>query len=122
MAGAPRTIACMTAHDVEHLHGMPDGPREAPPLLLIHGSGAAGASWEPMIPALAGHHHVIRVDLPGCGRSSPAPSYDVAAQADRAVEGRHEAVRAVLSGAGSSAATVPSSASACAERLPASAW
>jgi pimeloyl-ACP methyl ester carboxylesterase len=76
----------MTARDVEHSQGMHvvhDGPRQAPPLLLIHGSGAAGASWALMVPALAGHHHVIRVDLPGCGQSPPAPSYDVPAQADR---------------------------------------
>jgi pimeloyl-ACP methyl ester carboxylesterase len=76
----------MTAHDEERLHGMHvvhDGPRQAPPLLLIHGSGAAGASWGLMVPALAGHHHVIRVDLPGCGQSASAPSYDVPAQANR---------------------------------------
>jgi pimeloyl-ACP methyl ester carboxylesterase len=36
-----------------------------------------------MVPALAERHHVIRVDLPGCGQSPPAPSYDVAAQAAR---------------------------------------
>jgi pimeloyl-ACP methyl ester carboxylesterase len=76
----------MTEHDVEPSHGMHvvhDGPRQAPPLLLIHGSGAAGASWDLMIPALAGHHHVIRVDLPGCGQSPPAPPYDVPTQANR---------------------------------------
>jgi pimeloyl-ACP methyl ester carboxylesterase len=68
---------------MSEMHVVRDGPREAPPLLLIHGSGAAGASWSLMIPALAGDHHVIRVDLPGCGQSAPAPSYDVSAQADR---------------------------------------
>ncbi len=35
-----------------------------------------------MVPALASHHHVIRVDL-GCGQSPPAPSYDVPEQAGR---------------------------------------
>jgi pimeloyl-ACP methyl ester carboxylesterase len=70
----------MTAHDMHVVH---DGPRQAPPLLLIHGSGAAGASWGLMVPALAGPHHVIRVDLPGCGQSPPAPTYDVPAQASR---------------------------------------
>jgi pimeloyl-ACP methyl ester carboxylesterase len=60
-----------------------DGPRQAPPLLLIHGSGASGGSWSPVVPALAGHHHVIRVDLPGCGQSPPALSYDVPVQAGR---------------------------------------
>ncbi len=65
------------------MHVVCDGPREAPPLLLIHGSGASGASWGPMVPALARHHHLIRVDLPGCGKSPPARSYDVPGQAGR---------------------------------------
>jgi pimeloyl-ACP methyl ester carboxylesterase len=76
----------MNAYDVEHDHGMHvvhDGPRQAPPLLLIHGSGASGGSWSTMVPALAGHHHVLRVDLPGCGQSPPAASYDVPEQAGR---------------------------------------
>ncbi|MFC7546867.1 alpha/beta fold hydrolase [Plantactinospora sp. GCM10030261] len=58
-----------------------DGPRQAPPLLLIHGSGASGACWGPMVPMLARSHHVIRIDLPGCGQSPPGPSYDVPVQA-----------------------------------------
>lgn len=74
------------------MHVVHDGPRHAPPLLLIHGSGASGATWGPIVPALAEHHHVIRVDLPGCGRSAPAPSYEVAAQAGK--------VAAVLDGLG----------------------
>lgn len=76
----------MSEYDIEHSRGMHvvhDGPRQAPPLLLIHGSGASGGFWGPVVPALAGHHHVIRVDLPGCGQSPPAPPYDVPAQADR---------------------------------------
>ncbi len=86
MVGSPCIIPCMSEYDVKHSHGMHvvhDGPRQAPPLLLIHGSGASGASWSPVVPALAGHHHVIRVDLPGCGQSPPPPSYDVPAQAGR---------------------------------------
>ncbi len=76
----------MSEYDVEHSHRMHvvhDGSRPAPPLLLIHGSGASAGSWSPMVPTLAGHHHVIRVDLPGCGQSPPAPSYDVPDQAGR---------------------------------------
>jgi pimeloyl-ACP methyl ester carboxylesterase len=76
----------MSDYDVEHSHGMHvvhDGPRQAPPLLLIHGSGASGASWGPVVGALADHHHVIRIDLPGCGQSPPASSYDVPEQAGR---------------------------------------
>ncbi|MFJ8582265.1 alpha/beta fold hydrolase [Micromonospora sp. NPDC093277] len=76
----------MTEYDVERsqaMHVVHDGPRQAPPLLLIHGSGASGASWSPVVPALAVHHHVIRVDLPGCGQSPPGLSYDVPVQAGR---------------------------------------
>ncbi|WP_229075589.1 alpha/beta fold hydrolase [Actinoplanes sp. DH11] len=63
------------------LHVVHDGPRSAPPLLLLHGSGASAASWDPMIPALATERYVIRMDLPGHGASPPAPSYRVADQA-----------------------------------------
>ncbi|MEV4004721.1 alpha/beta fold hydrolase [Actinomadura sp. NPDC049753] len=76
----------MSESDVERSHGMHvvhDGSRQAPPLLLVHGSGASGGTWKPMIPTLAAHRHVIRVDLPGCGQSPPAASYDVPDQADR---------------------------------------
>jgi pimeloyl-ACP methyl ester carboxylesterase len=76
----------MADYDVERsyrMHVVHDGPRQAPPLLLIHGSGASGASWGPVVGALADHHHVIRVDLPGCGQSPPALSYDVPEQAGR---------------------------------------
>lgn len=76
----------MSESDAGRPHGMRvvhDGPRQAPPLLLVHGSGASSASWGPVVPALAAHHHVVRVDLPGHGQSPPAPSYDVPAQAGR---------------------------------------
>ncbi|MEW2428856.1 alpha/beta hydrolase [Micromonospora sp. NPDC047644] len=76
----------MSEYDVARspaMHVVHDGPPGAPPLLLIHGSGMSGASWNPVVPALAGHHHVIRVDLPGCGRSPAPPSYAVPDQADR---------------------------------------
>ncbi|MEU7524743.1 alpha/beta hydrolase [Saccharothrix sp. NPDC042600] len=85
----------MSENGVERAQGMHvvhDGPRQAPPLVLIHGSGASGASWSPVVPALTAHHHVIRVDLPGCGQSPPSPSYDVPAQASE--------VAAVLDGLG----------------------
>jgi pimeloyl-ACP methyl ester carboxylesterase len=58
-----------------------DGPADAPPLLLIHGTGATGQSWSAMVPALIPAHRVIRVDLLGCGRSPADGSYDVTDQA-----------------------------------------
>jgi pimeloyl-ACP methyl ester carboxylesterase len=65
------------------MHVVHDGPRQGPPLLLVHGSGASGACWGPVVGALAGHHHVIRIDLPGCGQSPPASSYEAPEQAGR---------------------------------------
>lgn len=59
----------MTTSDGE-IHVCQDGPRDAPALLLIHGTGASASSWDPLVPLLTGSHHVIRVDLPGCGRSA----------------------------------------------------
>ncbi|WP_245235249.1 alpha/beta fold hydrolase [Streptomyces violaceorubidus] len=37
----------------------------------------------PVVPALAARRHVLRVDLPGGGKSPPPPSYDVPRQAGR---------------------------------------
>ncbi|MEV5412969.1 alpha/beta hydrolase [Thermopolyspora sp. NPDC052614] len=76
----------MRKHATKHghrMHVVHDGSRQAPPLLLIHGSGASGGFWKPMVPALAERHHVIRIDLPGCGQSPPASSYEVPMQAAR---------------------------------------
>ncbi|MFE5308487.1 alpha/beta fold hydrolase [Isoptericola sp. NPDC056605] len=83
---------------VAGIHVVVDGPPDAPPLLLVHGSGATAASWSPTIPALAATRRVLAIDLPGCGRSAPAPPYDVPAQADR--------VAALLDELGATAATV----------------
>jgi 3-oxoadipate enol-lactonase len=42
-----------------------------PPVVLIHGVGADGASWDAIVPALCPHFSVIRLDLRGHGRSGP---------------------------------------------------
>lgn len=79
-------VVHMTAYPTTTAHGihlLQDGPDTAPPLLLIHGSGAAAVTWEPVVPALAERFRVLRVDLPGCGRSSTAETYAVEDQADR---------------------------------------
>lgn len=63
-----------------------DGPRDAPALLLIHGSASSTRSWDPLVPMLTGSHRVIRIDLLGHGRSAkPADrSYALPDQARRA--------------------------------------
>jgi pimeloyl-ACP methyl ester carboxylesterase len=63
------------------MHIARDGARDAPPFLLIHGSGATSGTWKPVVTLLADHHQVIRVDLPGHGHSPPSGSYAVPAQA-----------------------------------------
>jgi 3-oxoadipate enol-lactonase len=42
---------------------------EGPPLVLIHGVGADGTSWDRIAAALAGDFRVLRLDLRGHGRS-----------------------------------------------------
>jgi pimeloyl-ACP methyl ester carboxylesterase len=39
-------------------------------LVLIHGSAATSRSWDALVPLLAVSHHVVRIDLPGHGRSA----------------------------------------------------
>ncbi|NUR83631.1 MAG: alpha/beta fold hydrolase [Nonomuraea sp.] len=81
----------MTTHvrlDDGDLFVRQDGPRDAPVLLLVHGSAATVRSWDALVPLLTANHHVIRVDLLGHGRSSEpsAHGYDIQAQARRTGE------------------------------------
>lgn len=58
------------------------GPRDAPPLVLIHGFTAAVDWWEAVVPRLAGEHRVLAFDLFGHGGSEkPRSGYDVPHQA-----------------------------------------
>jgi pimeloyl-ACP methyl ester carboxylesterase len=66
------------------MHVVADGKPAAPALLLIHGTGASTAWWDPVVARLAGAYRVIRADLLGHGRSSsPAGGYDIPTQARR---------------------------------------
>ncbi|WP_218952355.1 alpha/beta hydrolase [Amycolatopsis anabasis] len=67
------------------IHVCRDGPRDAPALLLIHGTAAPASWWDPMVPLLTGSHRVIRIDLLGCGQSTEpdGASYAVPDQARR---------------------------------------
>jgi pimeloyl-ACP methyl ester carboxylesterase len=42
-----------------------------PPLVLLHGTGASLHTWNAWTEALASHHRVIRMDLPGFGLTGP---------------------------------------------------
>ncbi|MEU6465312.1 alpha/beta hydrolase [Streptomyces sp. NPDC046976] len=67
------------------IHVCQDGPRDAPALLLIHGTASSARSWGPMVPLLTGCHRVIRIDLLGHGRSAKPTDrdYSVPEQARR---------------------------------------
>lgn len=49
------------------------GPRDAPPVLLLHGLGATSASLLPLLWELAADHRVLAPDLPGFGASGAPP-------------------------------------------------
>ncbi|MBO0826529.1 MAG: alpha/beta fold hydrolase [Streptosporangiales bacterium] len=64
---AEESVAPLADGDI---HVCLDGPRDAPALLLIHGSAAFARSWDPLVPLLTGSHRVIRIDLLGSGGSA----------------------------------------------------
>ncbi len=49
------------------------GPRDAPPLLLVHGLMTSSYSWRYLFELLGDRYRLIAPDLPGSGRSDPAP-------------------------------------------------
>ncbi len=58
------------------------GDPRLPVLLLVHGITSSSATWDPVIPALAEHAHVIAPDLLGHGESDkPRADYSLGALA-----------------------------------------
>ena len=72
-----------------------DGDGNDDPLVLVHAGVADARMWEPVVPALAETHRVIRFDMRGYGRSLAArgrfaPAADLAALLDAlAIERAH---------------------------------
>ena len=58
------------------LHVRDSGPKDAPPVLMLHGFGASLHTWDVWAQALSATHRVIRLDLPGHGLSEPDPAGD----------------------------------------------
>jgi pimeloyl-ACP methyl ester carboxylesterase len=83
-AGSPEAGDRFVRLDEGEIHVVEDGKPGAPAVLLIQNAAAPIALWDPLVPLLADGHRVIRVDLIGHGRSSPAAEFDVPAQARRA--------------------------------------
>jgi pimeloyl-ACP methyl ester carboxylesterase len=57
-------------------HIRDQGSREAPVLVLVHGSNAALFTWEPWVTRLQSDFRVISLDMPGHGLTGPIPSND----------------------------------------------
>jgi pimeloyl-ACP methyl ester carboxylesterase len=58
------------------LHIRDTGPRDAPPVLLIHGFASSLHTWEAWSPFLEDRFRLIALDLPGFGLTGPDPTGD----------------------------------------------
>lgn len=58
------------------VHLRDEGPRDAPAIVLLHGSNADLHTWEPWAAALRGGYRVIRFDQVGHGLTGPDPRHD----------------------------------------------
>jgi pimeloyl-ACP methyl ester carboxylesterase len=60
------------------VHLRDEGPKDAPAIILIHGSNADLYTWEPWVQALKTRYRVIRFDQVGHGLTGPDPKEDYA--------------------------------------------
>ena len=58
------------------VHLRDEGPKDAPAIVLLHGSNADLHTWEPWVQALKGQYRVIRFDQVGHGLTGPDPKQD----------------------------------------------
>ena len=63
------------------VHVRDEGPRDAPVLLLIHGSNASLQTWDGWVARLGKHLRIVRFDLPAHGLTGPHPRGDYRAAA-----------------------------------------
>jgi pimeloyl-ACP methyl ester carboxylesterase len=78
----PSQFVALAGGQTVHLRDT--GPRDAPVLMLIHGSNASLQTWEPWADRLGQRYRIVRFDLPGHGLTGPSPAhqYSSAAFAD----------------------------------------
>lgn len=63
------------------VHVRDTGPRDAPVVMLLHGSNASLHTWQPWAGRLQNRYRVIRYDMPGHGLTGPHPRGDYSATA-----------------------------------------
>ena len=58
------------------VHLRDEGPKDAPAIILLHGSNADLHTWQPWVDALKARYRVIRFDQVGHGLTGPDPNND----------------------------------------------
>ncbi len=84
------------------VHLRDEGPRDAPVLVLLHGSNSSLHTWEPWVARLKGNTRIVSFDLPAHGLTGPDPNNDYSTAASvrvvTAVANRLGLSRFVLAG------------------------
>ncbi len=84
--GAPPS-QFMVLPDGARVHYRDQGPRNAPALVLVHGSNASLFTWVPWVERLDTTFRVVTLDMPGHGLTGAVPSQDYSEQAMADVTG-----------------------------------
>jgi pimeloyl-ACP methyl ester carboxylesterase len=63
----------VTLPDGPTVHYRDEGPRDAPVIMLLHGSNADLHTWQPWVDRLKDRYRLIRLDQRGHGLTGPAP-------------------------------------------------
>lgn len=63
------------------VHYRDEGPKDAPPIVLIHGFAASLHAWEPWVARLTEEYRLISLDLPGHGLTRAPSDYRLSPQA-----------------------------------------
>jgi pimeloyl-ACP methyl ester carboxylesterase len=71
----------VTLADGARIHFRDRGPKNAPALILIHGSNASLFTWEPWAARLSDAFRIVTIDMPGHGLTGAVPSGEYSEQA-----------------------------------------
>ena len=63
------------------VHLRDEGPKDAPAIILLHGSNASLHTWQQWVDRLGKDYRIIRYDQPGHGLTGPHPQDDYSANA-----------------------------------------
>ncbi len=63
------------------VHLRDEGPKDAPAIILLHGSNASLHTWQQWVDRLGKDYRIIRYDQPGHGLTGPQPKDDYSAKA-----------------------------------------